>query len=351
MKSALPYRPMMRAWPLLALLAACSSSGKSDEKKARPATKTLRLAELKVDRVSRTPDPLGLALSVRYDKANPPERLSQDFQKGNRWLHIKNPRGFSFAIHDLLRREQVFLPSDASITFAQQRHPSSSGRRREPALLRLEGTIHSDEIAPHLEVVPDPGLEVRGLGSFDNEDIRVLLGRGIDLLIGMAPPSAGGTDEYDTREWVAVIDGQGTEVDLLDALAEARRAVSLSPLRNHRVIVRRWRPRARPRATFFRVRLEHVLLTAQMAAKRRGGEYRWVWEGLWEGKMEAAPAPIEPPGWEDAPRLTVRYKEYRQESHAGRAFWETLMSPLALGADVGKALFEGESVVDRVTKQ
>ncbi|MHC5029292.1 MAG: hypothetical protein ACYTGI_03175 [Planctomycetota bacterium] len=342
----------MRAWILLALLAACSTSPeKADMKKARPATKTLRQAELKIDRVSRIPDPLGLALSVRYDKANPPERLSKDFQKGNNWLHIENPRGFSFAIHDLLRREQVFLPREASFTFAQQRSASSSKRRREPVLLRLEGTIHSDDIAPHLEVVPDPGLEVRGLGSFDNEDIRVLLGRGIDLLIGMAPASAGGTDEYDTREWVALTDGQGTEVDLTDALDEARRAVSLAPLRDHRVIVRRWRPRARPRATFFRVRLEHVLLAAQMAAKRKGGEYSWVWEGLWEGKMQPAPAPIEPPGWEDAPKLTVHYKEYRQERYAGRAFWETLMSPLALGADVGKALFEGESVVDRVTKE
>jgi len=342
---------MTRAWILLGLLAACSSSGKSDEKKARPATKTLRLAELKVDRVSRTPNPLGLALSVRYDKANPPERLSKDFQQGHHWLHIEKPRGFSFAIHDLLRREHVFLPNAASITFAQQRVASSKGRRREPALLRLEGTIHADDIAGHLEVVPDPGLEVQGLGSFDNEDIRVLLGRGIDLLVGMAPATAGGTDEYDTREWVAVLDGQGAEVELTDALAVARRAVSLAPLRDHRVIVRRWRPRARPRATFFRVRLEHVLLASQMATKRRGGEYHWVWEGLWEGKMEQAPAPIEPPGWEDAPQLTVHYKEYRQEAHAGRAFWETLMSPLALGADVGKALFEGESVVDRVTKK
>ncbi|MHC4818975.1 MAG: hypothetical protein ACYTF8_13065, partial [Planctomycetota bacterium] len=289
--------------------------------------------------------------SVRYDKANPPERLSKDFQKGHRWLHIENPRGFSFAIHDLLRREQVFLPSEASFTFAQQRNASSSGRRREPVLLRLEGDIHSDDIAAHVEVVPDPGFDVAGLESFDNEDIRVLLGRGIDLLVSMAPPSAGGTDEYDTREWVALIDGQGAAVELTDALNEARRAVSLAPLRDHRVIVRRWRPRARPRAAFFRVRLEHVLLASQMAAKRRGGEYHWVWEGLWEGKMEQAPTPIEPPGWEDAPRLTVHYKEYRQDRYAGRAFWETLMSPLALGADVGKALFEGESVVDRVTKK
>jgi len=343
---------MTRAWILLALLAACATSPeKADIKKAKPATKTLRTAELKVDRVSRTPDPLGLALSVRYDKANPPERLSKDFQQGHAWLRIEKPRGFSFAIHDLLRREQVFLPSDASITFAQQRNPASGRTRREPALLRLEGTIHSDDIARHLEVVPDPGLEVRGLGSFDDEDIRVLLGRGIDLLIGMAPPEAGGTDEYDTREWVAVIDGQGTEVGLIESLAEARRAVSLAPLRDHRVIVRRWRPRARPRATFFRVRLEHVLLASQMAAKRRGGEYAWVWEGLWEGKMQPAPQKIAPPGWEDAPRLTVHYKEYKKESRSGRAFWETLMSPLALGADVGKALFEGESVVDRVTKK
>jgi hypothetical protein len=349
LKSALPYRPMTRAWIPLALLAACSSSGKADERRARPATKTLRLAELKVDRVSRIPDPLGLALSVRYDKANPPERLARDFRQGHHWLYIRKPRGFSFAIHDLLRREEVFLPRAASVTFAQQRNVSSSGRRREPVLLRLEGTIASDDIAGYLEVVPDPGLEVRGLGSFENEDIRVLLGRGIDLLVGMAPPSAGGTDEYDTREWVAVIDGQGTEVGLTDALAEARRAVSLAPLRDHRVIVRRWRPRARPRATYFRVRLEHVLLAAQMAARRRGAEYHWVWEGLWEGRMEPAPATVEAPGWDDPPRLTVHYKEYRQESQAGRAFWETLISPLALGADVGKALFEGESVVERVT--
>jgi hypothetical protein len=342
---------MTRAWILLALLAACSSSRKADEKAARPATKTLRQAELKIDRVSRLPDPLGLALSVRYDKANPPERLSKDFQKGHSWLHIENPRGFSFAVHDLLRREQVFLPSEASFTFAQQRDPSSKRERREPTLLRLQGDIHWDDIAAQLEVVPDPGLEVRGLGSFDNEDIRVLLGRGIDLLVGMAPPSAGGTDEYDTREWVALIDGQGKEVELADALDEARRAVSLAPLRDHRVIVRRWRPRARPRATFFRMRLEHVLLAAQMATKRRGAEYHWVWEGLWEGRMDRAPAPVEPPGWDDPPRLTVQYKEYRQERYAGRAFWETLMSPLALGADVGKALFEGESVVDRVTRE
>ena len=343
---------MTRAWILPALLVACSTSPeKADMKKARPATKTLRTAELKVERVSRTPDPLGLALAVRYDKANPPERLSRDFQQGRAWLRIEKPRGFSFAIHDLLRREQVFLPSDASITFAQQRNPSSSRPRREPALLRLEGTIQSDDIARHLEVVPDPGLEVRGLGSFEDEDIRVLLGRGIDLLVGMAPPEAGGTDEYDTREWVAAIDGQGAPVELTEALAVARRAVSLAPLRDHRVLVRRWRPRARPRATFFRVRLEHVLLASQMAAKRRGGAYHWIWEGLWEGKMGQAPASIEPPGWEDAPQLTVHYKEYRQEAHAGRAFWETLMSPLALGADVGKALFEGESVVDRVTKK
>lgn len=342
---------MTRAWILLALLAACSSSGKSDEKKARPATTTLRTAELKVERVSRTPDPLGLALSVRYDKANPPERLSKDFQQGRGWLRIEKPRGFSFAVHDLLRREHVFVPGDASITFAQQRRASSSRPRREPALLRLEGDIHPDDIAPHLEVVPDPGFEIRGLGSFDDEDIRVLLGRGIDLLVGMAPPEAGGTDEYDTREWVAVVDGQGAEVELTDALAEARRAVSLAPLRDHRVIVRRWRPRARPRSTFFRVRLEHVLLASQMAAKRKGGKYHWIWEGLWEGRMEPAPAKIVPPGWEDPPRLTVSYKEYKEERRAGRAFWETLMSPLALGADVGKALFEGESVVDRVTKE
>lgn len=342
---------MKRAWLLLALLAACSSPGKRDERKARPATKTLRTAELKVARVSRTPDPLGLALSLRYDKANPPERLSREFQEGRGWLRIEKPRGFSFAVHDLLRREHVFVPDDASVTFAQRRNAPAGRARREPVLLRLQGKLHSDEIAPHLEVVPDPGFEVQGLGAFDDEDIRVLLGRGIDLLVGMAPPEAGGTDEYDTREWVTLIDGQGAEVALTDALAEARRAVSLAPLRDHRVIVRRWRPRARPRATFFRLRLEHVLLGSQMAVKRRGGQYHWIWEGLWEGRMEPAPQKIVPPGWEDPPRLTVHYKEYKEERQAGRAFWETLMSPLALGADVGKALFEGESVVDRVTGQ
>jgi hypothetical protein len=119
---------MTRAWILLAVLAACTTSPeKADIKKAKPATKTLRTAELKVDRVSRTPDPLGLALSVRYDKANPPERLSKDFQQGHGWLRIEKPRGFSFAIHDLLRREQVFVPSAASITSGRAGSPLSCG--------------------------------------------------------------------------------------------------------------------------------------------------------------------------------------------------------------------------------
>ncbi|MHC4549996.1 MAG: hypothetical protein ACYTEZ_14585 [Planctomycetota bacterium] len=342
----------MRASLWLVLLAACASSSASEERRARPATKTVEQTVLQVERISKLPEdetPVGLALSVRHDTLAAPQRLARDFAQGRTWLHLRHPRGFSFAIHDLLEREDVFVPTEALLTFAQQRTASRTPRR-EPALLRLSGVIHGDDIAPHLEVVPDPGFPIEGLGSIENQDVRVLLGRGIDHLLEMAPPAAGGTEEYDTREWVAVVGAEGDVVKLSHALAEARQAVSLLPLRSYRVLVRRWRPRARDRATFFRVRLEHVLLAAQMAVAPRGNSFRWDWEGIWEARMETAPARIQPPDWNDPPTLRVNYKEYK-ESRSSRVFWESLMSPLALGADVGKALFEGESVVDRVTRR
>jgi len=337
---------MRWSWISLLLCAACSSDPAT---KAPPQERTISKVDLTVNRISRLPEPVALAFLVQDEGSVQPRRLAKDFAAGNTWLHVRKPRGFSFAVDGLLMREEVFRPDKASLTFAQSTRTSSKPRK-EPALLRLEGVIGATAMEPFLEVVPDPGVEIQGLGSIPNQDVRVLLGHGIDRLLEMTSRKAGGTLETDTHEWVAILDDQGKVVGLTDALKKARAARSLDPLLPYRVIVRRWRPSARPKATFFRLHMTHVLLAAQMAVKKSGDTFAWVWEGLWEGHMGAEPKTYEAPEWNDPPTLVLRYKEYERARTSG-AFWRTLMSPLALSSKVGKAFFDAEpGTVDSAIK-
>jgi hypothetical protein len=99
------------------------------------------------------------------------------------------------------------------------------------------------------------------------------------------------------------------------------------------------------------VRLDDVVVAAQMRLVARKEAFDWVWEGIWAARLvpppEGATAGPWPPG---APPLTVRYKEYVPPSGgASGSFWRTLLTPLTLGADFGMAFLEGdEPLLDSV---
>jgi len=306
-----------------------------------------REAKLKVARVSREPAArANLAFGVEGQTLG---RLGEDFRDGRTWLHFAKPRGFSFVGAALLESGEVFRPNAALITYAQDRegHPGAPER----ALLRLEGTLPIVKISPRIESIEPPPHPVKGLGEVEEDDIRVLLGRGIDNLMRMVPAKRGGYGEYDTHGWIGVVGLDGALVDWQASLVAAHRSGSLDPLREHRVLVRRWRPGDSPRARFYRLHFTDVVAAAQMKLVRQTGSYRWTWEGVWNGRMRPPPSKLQEPVWEESPPpMAMLYREYeRPEEGSPRSLWRVLMAPVVLGADVGRAFFEGdESTLDRI---
>ena len=102
------------------------------------------------------------------------------------------------------------------------------------------------------------------------------------------------------------------------------------------------------------VRLDDVIVATQMKAVPRKDEFDWVWEGVWSARL----CPSEtagPAAWPDsAPALVVRYKEYVRPSSGNLtgAFWHGVLTPFALGADIGKAFLEGDKpLLDSVAER
>ena len=67
-----------------------------------------------------------------------------------------------------------------------QRAAKTGGTSREAALIRMEG---AGSFAP-VVAIDKPDLEVKGLDSIGSQDARVLLGRGIDQLVGSGDKDA-----------------------------------------------------------------------------------------------------------------------------------------------------------------
>jgi hypothetical protein len=342
--------------------AAYSDSEARDRSRARARADEAALesddavrAELEVHAVSASPDTLLFAL------AGPtPGELGEAAREGRTWLALTRPRGLSFAGRALLDGGDGLEPKRATVVYARAVHDDGRKRPPDPALLRLDGTLAADGLAGRVAPVENPGLEVKGLGSIAPADLRLLLGKGIDNLMHLAPASEGGYAEFDTHELVAVVDADGAAVDeeaWRGAIAEARTQASAAPLDPYGVVVRRWRPSAKPQARYFRVSLRDVVLTAQMRlTATEDGRFRWTHESVWTATLAAPPQPQTPPAWANDPPVVVRYREYRAPRTPGRSFWRTLFAPVVLGADIGTALFEeafddsgdDEGVVDRV---
>lgn len=303
-------------------------------------------AELTVGRAAEAASPQPALLLELVPKGTMPSRLAEDFRAGRTWLFVERPRGFSFAGHTLLAGGGPFRPSAASLLFVQPRQGEAVGA--EPALLRLVGEVETSATAARIERIPPPGDDgADELAKIESADVRVLLGHGLDVLLACA-----GSSELDTHHWIRVVDAHGAPTAWLPALEAARATRSLDALSPYRVLVRRRSP-GDPAPTHYRVRLDDVVVTAQARLVARKETLEWIWEGVWSARL-GAPVPEAPPAWPTgAPTLLVRYKEYERPSgDATGAFWQGLLAPLALGADIGMAFLEGDQpLADRVAER
>jgi hypothetical protein len=205
-------------------------------------------------------------------------------------------------------------------------------------MLRLEGTIAAAAIRERIETIDPPaedGDELKGIG---NSNLRVLLGHGLDALLSCA-----GSGDMDTHHWIRTVDSDGKPAELKLVLEEAMAKRRFDALSSYRVLVRRRRP-ADPVPAHYRVRLDDLIVATQMRAVPRKEEFDWAWEGVWSARL-SAPDPAGTEAWPgSAPPLLVRYKEYVPPSSGNltASFWHGVLTPFALGADVGKAFLEGD---------
>ncbi len=255
--------------------------------------------------------------------------MRKDLSAGRTWLRLRDPFALSFAGSDLLRGQTPFRPEQVSVDFAQT-NLAEGGVKRDPALLRLEGTIPRDAIASRVERVPQPAGEPRGLDQVSDRDLGVLLGHGMDTLV----PMAEGSMPADVFTWFAVEGPAGPANDWRTALGLAQARGSLAPLLPYRVIVRRWRAMELGGPACFRVPLMDLVVASQMSIGTEEGGSRWTWEGLWIGALE--PPADAASSADDVPSL-LRYREYKQDEKYGTkgVLWRTLLTPLALTADYG----------------
>jgi len=341
-RSKLPRRTFLLA---LALGAACASKERAPATVEEPG-RIVAEAELKVGRAADAASPEPALLLELVPVGAMPSRLASDFRAGRTWLRVEGPRGFSFAGRALLSRDGPFRPSTASLLFVQPRQGEAKGG--EPALLRLGGQVEAAAIVARVERIAPPGDDgADELAKIESSDVRVLLGHGLDVLLACA-----GSGELDTHHWIRVVDAQGAPAAWVPALEAARAERRLDALAPYRVLVRRRSP-GDPAPTHFRVRLDDVVVAAQARLVTRKETIEWIWEGVWSARL-GAPVPEAPPAWpEGAPTLLVRYKEYERPSGGDTsAFWQGLLSPLALGADIGMAFLEGDQpLADRVAER
>jgi len=325
------------------LLAACAShQQRAPETVQEPGT-IVGEAELTVVKTVAVESPRALFLELKPRGAMP-ARLASEIGAGRDWLSVERPRALSFAGRDLLEGAGPFRPDNASFLFVQPREGATA--LAEPALLRLQGRIDRATLASRVETIaaPAPGEDFESVGS---ADLRVLLGHGLDVLLGCV-----GSGDLDTHHWVRLVDAAGEPAPLKPALEEARSGKGLGALAPYRVIVRRRTP-GDPYAVHFRVRLDDVVVAAQARVVEREGALDWTWEGVWSAQL-TPPPPDGPNPWPaGAPTLDVRYKEYvRPPAGADGSLWRTLLAPVALGADVGAAFLEGDgSLIDSVQER
>ena len=331
--------------PLLVLaVAACRSDRPSSSPAPAPGGAAAETA-IAVARVTALPpESRGVSLELEA-RAGAPDGLRRDAAEGRTWLDLRKPHGLSFAAPSLLAGESPFAAERSTVTFARPRGEAGTARRH-PALWRIEGDVPAAALRARIEKLDPSGhVQVAGLGEVRDQDLRVLLGRGVDVLMATAGAEHGGHDALDTHGWGGVTDGADAAVPTdtwLEELVAAHHASSLAPLDDRWVLVRRWRPSGSPRATWFRLRLADVAVASQSVLRPAGDAFSWTWEGLWRGEVLPAPARVEAVAWSDPPALTVLYKEFdppRRGSATG-GFFRALLAPLTLGADFGSSFFD-----------
>lgn len=330
----------------LVLLCGCASHETRAPSTVEEPGRITAEAELRVARaVEAVAPPPALLLELK-PSGPMPTRLADDLHAGRGWLRVEGPRGFSFAGRDLLAGAEPFRPSTAVLLFVQPRE--GEVRRGEPALLRLEGTVAAEAMKSRIETIDDPKDDGEELAQVGSSDLRVLLGHGLDVLLS----SCAGSGDLDTHHWIRVVDAEGKPVAWLPALEKSLAERRLDVLSPYRVLVRRRHP-GDPVPAHYRLRLSDVVVAAQMRLQGRKDGFGWVWEGVWSARLDA-PSPEGPAAWPaDAPPLLVRYKEYtRPSGDTTGAFWQGLLAPLALGADVGMAFLEGDKpLLDSVAER
>jgi hypothetical protein len=333
---------MRKLLPVL-VLAACASNDKAPATVEEPG-RIVAEAELGVARAIEGGSPPALLLELE-PKGATPTRLANDLREGRTWLRVERPRGFSFAGRALLARPEPFRAATASLLFVQPR--SGEAKAAEPALLRLGGSVDAAAIRSRIETIPEEGNEGGDeLARIESMELRVLLGHGLDVLL-----SCIGSGELDTNHWIRVVDADGAPAAWLPALEAAVATRRLDDLDPYRVLVRRRRP-GDPVPSHYRVRLADVVVAAQSRLVDKGDSFEWIWEGVWSSRL-TTPSPDGPPAWPpEAPSLEVRYKEYVRPSGDASGFWQGLLAPLALGADIGMAFLEGDKpMIDSVAER
>ncbi|MCK6458260.1 MAG: hypothetical protein L6Q95_00010 [Planctomycetes bacterium] len=335
----------MRILPMAFLLVACASNEPRARESVEAPGTIVGEADLAVGRAAEAGSPPALLLEL--EPSGPlPRRLSEDLRAGRGWLRVERPRGFSFAGRDLLLGKGPFRPSTASFLFVQPRDGAPT--LAEPALLRIAGSVDRSAIVTRIEPIDEPpGMHGDGLDLVGSADLRVLLGHGLDALLHCV-----GSSDIDTHHWIRLVDAEGASAPLLPALEKARVSRNLAELAPYRVLVRRRQP-GDPVATHYRVRLDDVVVAAQarVVSVREGLD--WTWEGVWSAQLAAPPAGGPDPWPGAAPPLEVRYKEYvRPSGSVTGTFWQGLLAPIALGADVGLSFLEGEGpLLDSVAER
>ena len=338
--------------PLALAAVACGSAKQKYEGTAPEMVEFKEQEKVPGKSVSRIEEPDKVpALAVELDPSGRfgSKRLRDDLAAGRNWLILLRPIGFSYAGSELISGRTLFKPTKAEFTYAQ-RDGSGSGEKLElaPVLLRLAGDVTNVDSARLLKEVPDPGIDILGLGEVKNRNMRVLLGRGIDNSLGMAGQDQGGTGSMDTREWIAVVDREGKEIkDWEQVLAASIREGNFDRIWELEVLTRRWRPSANPPATYFKVPFPLILACSHMKVTAKGDDFHWTWEGIWAGELRRAPAAGVAQPLEGAPPSTVLYKEYKGQRGKSATFWRTLLSPVALGVDFGASVFDSLVDTDR----
>jgi len=320
----------MRAAGLVVGLLACGCVTKALWKPSRGHLHPRLMGEVDcaVERIVEPAAPRpAVVFVITPPEERPPSRLRRAVAAGQTSLFLRDPFAFSFAGSDLLQDRTALRPERVTLVFAQTRL-SDGGVKRAPALLRIEGTVAEGDLAERVEQVPDSGLPAEELDALADRDLRVRLGRGVDILVELAVGAA----PLETFTWLGVEGPAGLTDGWRAALEEALRQRSREPLRPYRVIVRRRRAGEDPGC--FRVPLADVVVAAQIL---RGEGRRWTWEGLWIGEFGAPADGALPTAWQDVAQACLTYREYKQDPKYGTAgaLWRTLLTPLALTADYG----------------